>query len=355
MQRTQPDERRAEPLKVAVLYGGDSPEREISLESGRCVAAALAQAGHRVHLFDPARQPIEQIPWQHFDGCFLALHGGAGEDGRVQSQLEQLGIPYTGPGPAACRVAMSKSASKERFYLHGVPTLPYVLLAVGEPLEECQARVASLGYPLVVKPDGQGSSLGVLRVERPEQLAGAVRHAGEYDAFCLVEPFKAAREFTVAVWDDRPLPTIEIVTPRRWFDYDAKYAAPTTQYLLDPPLPADAARRITDVALAAAAALGTTGMVRVDLLMAEDGRPVVLEVNTTPGMTSHSLVPMAARHAGLDMPELCDQLFRQALAAAGTRKRRDENATSRVNSAQALNLSRMYEPSTSGSVRPLSF
>lgn len=341
MQRTQPAARRAEPLKVAVLYGGDSPEREISLESGRCVAAALAEAGHRVHLFDPAKEPIEQIPWGGFDGCFLALHGGAGEDGRVQCQLEQLGVPYTGPGPAACRVAMSKSASKERFFFAGVPTLPYVLLAVGEQLDECLARVDHLGYPLVVKPDGQGSSLGVLRVDRPEQLAGAVRHAGEYDAFCLVEPFLAAREFTVAVWDDRPLPTIEIVTPRRWFDYDAKYAAPTTQYLVDPPLPPQTSQQITETALAAARALGTTGMVRVDLLMADDGQLVVLEVNTTPGMTSHSLVPMAARHAGLDMPELCDQLLRQALGTVRSRRRGSVRHRSRVTAAPALSASQM--------------
>ena len=339
MQRTLPAARRAEPLKVAVLYGGDSPEREISLESGRCVADALATAGHRVSLMDPAEKPIEKIAWQRFDGCFLALHGGAGEDGRVQSQLEQLGVPYTGPGPAACRVAMSKSASKERFYQAAVPTLPYVLLAVGEPLEECLARVAPLGYPLVVKPDGQGSSLGVLRVDRPEQLAGAVRHAGEYDPFCLVEPFVAGREFTVAVWDEQPLPTIEIVTPRRWFDYDAKYAAPTTQYRLDPPLPEQAARQITEAALAAAQALGTTGMVRVDLLLPENGQPVVLEVNTTPGMTSHSLVPMAARHAGLDMPELCDLLIRQALTTAALDK-----AAARPVAKSALNLSHECKP-----------
>ena len=344
MQRTLPAARQAEPLKVAVLYGGDSPEREISLESGRCVAAALAQAGHRVSLVDPAAEPIEEIPWQRFDGCFLALHGGAGEDGRVQSQLEQLGVPYTGPGPAACRVAMSKSASKERFFQAGVPTLPYVLLAVGEPLEDCLARVAPLGYPQVVKPDGQGSSLGVLRVERPEQLAGAVRHAGEYDPFCLVEPFTAAREFTVAVWDNRPLPTIEIVTPRRWFDYDAKYAAPTTQYRLDPSLPEQAARQITETALAAARALGTAGMVRVDLLMPEGGEPVVLEVNTTPGMTSHSLVPMAARHAGLDMPELCDLLIRQAIATAVTRQATSQSEGSRDVISPVLNLPHVCKP-----------
>ncbi len=316
MTKTISADARAEPLNVAVLYGGDSPEREVSLESGRCVAEALALAGHRVDLIDPVASPLDSICWPRYDGCFLALHGGAGEDGRVQSQLEALGVAYTGSGPAACRLAMSKSASKERFFQAGVPTLPYVVLAVGEPIEDCRARVAPLGFPLVVKPDGQGSSLGVLRVDGPEQLAGAVRHAGEYDPFCIVEPFLAAREFTVAVWDGRPLPLIEIVTPRRWFDYDAKYSASTTQYRIEPPLPGETRQRLTLATLAAAAALQTRGMVRVDLLLSARGEVAVLEVNTTPGMTSHSLVPMAARHAGLDMPSLCNLLIRQAVADA---------------------------------------
>ncbi len=301
-------------LRVAVLYGGDSAEREVSLESGQCVAAALRQAGHAVRLWDPTVHPWEQLRAGRFHACFIALHGGAGEDGRVQARLEQLGIPYTGSGPAASRLAMSKSASKERFAQSGVPTLPYVLLHVAEPLAESLPRTAHLGLPLVVKPDAQGSSLGVLRVDRPDQLSGALRHAGEYDPFCLVEPFLTARELTVAVWNDHALPAIEIETPRRWFDYSAKYADGGARYHVAPSLPGQIQQQLETTALAAAAALGTRGMVRVDLLLDADQRAWVLEVNTVPGMTSHSLVPMAAARAGLDMPRLCDQLVRETLS-----------------------------------------
>ncbi len=306
-------------LRVMVLYGGDSAEREVSLESGTCVAVALRDVGHEVELWDPASEDWSQFPADHIDACFVALHGGAGEDGRIQTRLEALGVAYTGSQPAASRLAMCKSASKERFHQAGVPTLPYVLLHVAEPVEDWLPRASRLGLPAVVKPDSQGSSLGVLRVDRAEQLPGAVRHAGEYDPFILVEPFVPSREFTVAVWDDRILPAIEIVTPRRWFDYSAKYAEASTKYHVAPQLPSATESQIYAAARAAAAAIGTQGLARVDLLLDQHQRVWVLEVNTVPGMTSHSLAPMAAAHLGLPMPQFCDQLVREAIARSRRR------------------------------------
>ncbi len=304
-------------LRVVVLAGGNSAEREVSLRSGAAVAEALEATGHRVTAIDPAQTPLTEIDWQAHDVCFIALHGGAGEDGRVQQDLENLGVPYTGSGPAACRLAMSKSASKDRFSACGVPSPRHLTFDAGDSLAEVAARVAPLGYPLIVKPDGQGSSIGIAVAETPDDLPRCVAEARVHEDVCLAETFVRGREFTVAVLDDRPLPMIEIVTPERVFSYDAKYHSSLTEYRFDFELPKTRRVEMLHAAVAAAVALDTRGLVRVDLLLGHDGQAWVLEVNTIPGMTARSLAPQSASRAGLDMPELCDLLVRQCLITAG--------------------------------------
>ncbi len=304
-----------ERLRVCVLAGGDSAEREISLASGRHVATALRQADHRVRLIDPSAIALPDVSWTRHDACLIALHGGAGEDGRVQAELERLGVTYTGSGPASCRTAMSKSASKERFAQAGVPTPAYVLGHTSDPIEQFALRVAPLGYPLVVKPDGQGSSLGVSIVRRAEELAAATFQSQRFDPFVVAERFVPGREFTVGLIDHEPLPAIEIVHDREFFDYDAKYESARTKYRLTADLQSRLEVRITDVAVAAADALGMRGASRVDLRLDDQGRPWVLEVNAVPGLTEHSLLPMAAAAAGMSMDALCERMLRSALGA----------------------------------------
>ncbi|MEX2114483.1 MAG: D-alanine--D-alanine ligase [Pirellulales bacterium] len=303
-------------LRVAVLAGGDSAEREISLRSGGAVAQALSAAGHETTAIDPAGRDLADIDWSPFDACFLALHGGAGEDGRVQQQLEQLGVPYTGSGPEACRLAMSKAASKRRFVECGVPTLPWVSIDAHDALVDACECVAPLGYPLVLKPDAQGSSLGVAVVESSASLLDAVDTAGAYDGMVLAEPQVVGREFTIAVLGERTLPILEIVSPERVFSYDAKYVSSQTQYCFDFELATSLRARLLIAAAGAARALGTRGLVRVDLLLGPDERAWVLEVNTTPGMTARSLAPLAAERAGLPMIALCEELLRQSRTMA---------------------------------------
>ncbi len=302
------------PLRVAVLAGGDSPERDVSLVSGAAVCEALQNAGHEVQVFDPAQIPVEQIPWFTFDACFLALHGGAGEDGRVQQQLENLGVDFTGSRAAACRAAMNKSVSKERFFFERIPTAEYCLLHASESPDVCAAKAASLGYPLVVKPNSQGSSLGVTIVRRAEELADALTLARNLDPFTLVETFVDGRELTVAVLDRRPLPALEIVTTRGFFDYEAKYSAHDTREEYPSDMAPKVVAHVEQLAVRAAQALGTRGLVRVDLILDSAGIPWVLEVNTTPGMTGQSLAPKAARLAGFDMSALCQWIVQNALA-----------------------------------------
>lgn len=304
-------------LRVAVLAGGDSPERAVSLRSGRSVAAALASCGHDASLVDPAECALDEVPWSDVDACFVALHGGAGEDGRVQRELEHLGVPYTGSGVEACRLAMSKTASKERFDAHGVPTPPYELFAEHETHAEIAPRAARLGYPLVVKPDAGGSSIGVAIAHTRGQLPQALAVARTHGGVSLVESLVRGREFTVAVLDDVALPTIEIVTPEPVFSYDAKYHSSATKYRFDV-RPLDAlGDEIQRTAVEAARALDTSGLVRVDIMLSHDECVWVLEVNAIPGMTARSLAPLAAARAGIDMPALCEILVRRCLAATG--------------------------------------
>jgi D-alanine-D-alanine ligase len=308
-------------LRVALLSGGDSAEREISLASGAQAAHALASIGHHVARFDPAQIALSDIDWRRYDVCFIALHGGAGEDGSVQRELERLGVGYTGSNPAASQLAMSKSAAKRRFEHCCVPTPPAITFSTTEFFDRVAARAAPLGYPLVVKPDGQGSSLGVGFAENAQELAARAIDASRYDSRLLIEPWIDGQEFTVAVLGRQALPLLEIATPRGWFDYQAKYESDATEYRFETGLPQATVARLKLISVAAVAALETSGLVRVDLMLGRDGRPWVLELNTVPGLTSHSLAPKAAARAGLSFPALCDWMLRDALGEPLSAKR----------------------------------
>jgi D-alanine-D-alanine ligase len=303
-------------LRVAVLAGGDSSEREVSLASGRQVMASLAQRGHDVEWFDPALRDLASIPWDRFDVGFIALHGGSGEDGRVQAQLESWGVPFTGSGSVAASLAMSKSSAKERMLASAVPTLPYVSFVVDEPRGFVADRVAGLGYPVVVKPDSQGSSLGVGFAADAGELDVCIDAARCFGTLMLAEPWIDGREFTVAVLGREALPILEIATPRGLFDYEAKYRCTATEYRFETGLSPEIAERLRNIATASAEALGAAGLARVDLMLSRVGDPWVLEVNTVPGMTDHSLAPMAAEHAGMNFADLCDWMLHDALTRA---------------------------------------
>jgi len=301
--------------RIIVLAGGDSRERDISLVSGGCVVEALRSHEHECRLVDPMRSPLDKVDWKQVDVCFIALHGGAGEDGSIQEQLRQLDVTYTGSDPTASRLAMSKSASKERFTQLGVPTLPYVLFHDSESLSDIAPRLGSLGYPIVIKPDGQGSSLGVTMADHPGRLKHALVQASLFEPFLIAEPWVRGREFTVAVLGRRPLPAIEIVPSGDLFDFQAKYESDTTTLRPEEEIPDALCYRLAEAAHDAVSSLGTKGLVRVDMIVDEFDCLWVLEVNTVPGLTRHSLAPVAARQAGMDFAMLCEWMVASAIAA----------------------------------------
>jgi len=302
---------RKESLRIAVLAGGISAEREISLASGICVAAALEAAGHQPLAVDPAEVALLEVDWSRFDACFIALHGGEGEDGRVQAVLESLGVAYTGSGPYASRLAMSKSATKERLLVCGVPTPAFCPLDSRQPIGQLLADAQKFGFPLVVKPDAQGSSLGVERVDDVDGFALAVAHSQFYDRALLAEVFIDGRELTISVLDREPLPIMEVDAGTELFSFERKYRRPVA-CSFETGLSASQSRALQQLAVETAAALDTRGLVRIDMRLDHDGRPWVLELNTIPGMTENSLAPRACAKAGLPMPELCDRLIRAA-------------------------------------------
>lgn len=295
------------PWRIALLAGGDSDERAISLKSGAAVQAALASRGHIVVPIDPADVDLDSLDWQQFDVAFLALHGRFGEDGQVQSILEQHGVPYTGSDANASRLAFSKSAAKERLAQFGVPTPPYVLIHYADDADRIHRLVSQIGYPLVVKPDSQGSSLGVTIVRCEEELSAALQHCFQYDSFGIVEQFIAGTEWTVGLLDDLVLPPILIATSREFYDYHAKYEDDATEYRFETTAPRALLTQLEDVAIDACRAVQTRGLTRVDLRVDEQGLPWVLEINTIPGLTDHSLVPKAAARQGIEFAEFCER------------------------------------------------
>ena len=300
--------------KVGVLYGGRSAEREVSIMSGTGVLQALKSRGIDAHGFDPAERSLAELAAEKFDCVFIALHGRYGEDGSLQGALEQLGIPYTGSGVMASSVGMDKITTKIIWLSKNIPTPKYATVAPGDDLDKV---VADLGLPLIVKPPLEGSTIGITKVEKAEEFEAAVALAAGFDEVILAEEFVTGREFTVAVLgtgkDARALPIVEIVAPQGNYDYQNKYFTDDVQYLCPAPLDAALTEEIQKHAVDAYRALGCEGWARIDVLVREsDMRPFLLEVNTSPGMTGHSLVPMAARAVGISYEELCVEILRSA-------------------------------------------
>ena len=304
------------PLRVSVLAGGDSDERTISLQSGAAVQQALTARGHQALHLDPSVVDLAGVDWSQFDVAFLALHGQFGEDGQVQQILDEAGIPYTGSSAAASRLAFSKSAAKERFLQFGVPTPAYSLLHYTDDASRIHCVTDEIGYPLVVKPDCQGSSLGISIVKSVDELARAIKLCFQFDSFAVIESAVIGTEWTVGMLDELVLPPIRIVTHREFFDWHAKYEDDSTRYEFDVGVPHAVIASIEEAACGACRSLGTRGLMRVDLRLDETLHPWVLEVNTIPGFTSHSLVPKAAARMGIEFGDLCERAIRACLPAS---------------------------------------
>jgi D-alanine-D-alanine ligase len=306
--------------KVGVLFGGRSAEREVSIMSGSGVLQALRSKGIDAHGFDPAERSLAELAAEKFDRVFIALHGRYGEDGSLQGALEQLGIPYTGSGVMASSVGMDKITTKIVWLAHGVPTPKYAVIDTDTDLD---AVVADLGLPLIVKPPLEGSTIGITKVTRAEDFKAAVDLAHRYDKLVLAEQFISGREFSVPLLGTGPsaraLPIIEIVAPEGNYDYQNKYFTDDTKYHCPAPLDAATTEAIQRHVEKAYRALGCEGWSRIDVLLREtDNRPFLLEVNTSPGMTTHSLVPMAARAEGTSYEDLCVEILRSASLKIGT-------------------------------------
>ncbi len=304
--------------KVAVLMGGSSAEREVSLMSGKGVLAALQSKGVDAHAFDPSQQDLGELRKQGFARCFIALHGRHGEDGTVQGALELLGIPYTGPGVMASSIAMDKIMTKRIWRFEGLST-PEWRMAASE--QDTRDALAALGAPMIVKPAREGSTIGLSKISSPEECAQAYALASRYDPEVLCEQFIEGMETTCAVLGQgrsaQALPVIKIVAPEGNYDYQNKYFTDTTQYFCPSELPDEMEAAIRDLAEKAFRTLGCRGWSRADVIVrASDQQLFLLEINTSPGMTSHSLVPMAARATGMSYEDLCLHLLANASSDA---------------------------------------
>src|SRR4051812_23058646 len=295
--------------KVAVVLGGKSAEREVSLKSGGMVLAALRKKGVDAHPFDPRQRGFEDLAKEKFRRVFIALHGPFGEDGTVQGILEWLGIPYTGSGVLASALAMDKVRTKRIWAAEGLPTPPYAIL---DAHSNFLIEARKLGTPLMVKPASEGSSIGMSKVRAAAKLKDAYELAAKYDKSVIAEKFVEGTELTVAILGERALPIIKLETPRDFYDYDAKYVSDDTSYLIPSGLSDKKEKEVQALCLQAFQSLGCSGWGRVDLMLNRTGRPYLLEVNTSPGMTDHSLVPMAARAIGLSYEDLCVKILEGA-------------------------------------------
>jgi D-alanine-D-alanine ligase len=296
--------------RVAVLMGGRAAEREVSLISGGAVLAGLERSGIDVHGIDVTGPGcLRELADGAYDRVFIVLHGRGGEDGVIQGALETLGVSYTGSGVMGSAIAMDKFRTKLVWQGMGLPTPGFVVLRNDADL----AAAEELGFPLMVKPAREGSSIGMTRVDSLDDLQEAWTEARKYDDGVLAERWITGSEYTVTILGDEALPVIRLETPREFYDYDAKYLAEDTQYLIPCGLDSEREAAIQALALQAFGAVGASGWGRVDLMMDEEGRPWLIEVNTVPGMTSHSLVPMAARARGIDFDELLWRILVQTL------------------------------------------
>jgi D-alanine-D-alanine ligase len=299
--------------RVAVLFGGTSTEREISLLSGNACLQALLKRGVDAHPFDPRDKPLNELVTRNFERVFIALHGPGGEDGTLQGALEFLGMPYTGSGVMGSAIGMDKLRTKRLAQAVGIPTTDYMVLRSPADLETCLER---LGLPLIVKPATQGSSVGMTKVEKAEQLLGAFQAAALLEPNVFAEPWITGGEYTVAVLQGRALPSIRIETPATFYDYQAKYFRNDTKYFCPSGLSNEAEKHLANLALATFAAVGAEGWGRADFMMDKTGRPYLLEINTVPGMTDHSLVPMAARALDINFEQLVWQVLETSFGRA---------------------------------------
>ena len=300
--------------KVGVLFGGRSAEREVSIMSGTGVLSALKKCGIDAHPFDPAERSLAELAAEKFDRVFIALHGRFGEDGSLQGALEQLGIPYTGSGVMASSIAMDKIFTKKIWNNHQLTTPKYVVLDSDTVLDDVPKN---LGLPLIVKPPHEGSTIGITKVNQPSEMQAAYQLAAKFDEEVLAEEFISGREFTVAVLGKGhsayALPLIEIVAPDGNYDYQNKYFSDDTKYLCPAPVSAALTEEIKTLCVAAYRSINCEGWARIDVLVREiDQKPFLIEINTSPGMTGHSLVPMAAKAVGMSYEEICIEILKLA-------------------------------------------
>lgn len=295
--------------KVGVLLGGKSAEREVSLKSGGAVLAALLRQGVDAHGFDPAEHTLAELEQAGFERVMISLHGRGGEDGSMQGALALMGIPYTGSGIQASALGMDKWRTKLVWQAAGLPVPDYALLTADSDFAAVEKR---LGLPLFVKPANEGSSVGITKVKQAGDLRAAYIDAAKHDPLVLAERFMSGGEFTCAILGDTALPVVKIEPATEFYDYEAKYFRDDTKYLCPCGLPAEQERAMQDLAKQAFAVLGCRGWGRVDILLDAEGTPYLLEINTSPGMTDHSLVPMAARAAGIGFDELCLRILELA-------------------------------------------
>ena len=296
--------------KVAVMMGGSSAEREISLESGMAVYAALNRAGIDAHILDVQRDVLKKVYEGNFDRVFIALHGRGGEDGQMQGALEILQVPYTGSGVLGSALAMDKSRTKNIWQSQGLPTPSFIEL---DKNSNWQAIVEQLGLPLMVKPVHEGSSFGASKVMKPDELQQAWKAANHFDNRVMAECWVTGSEYTVPILNEQALPIIRLVTPRVFYDYEAKYVSDSTRYICPCGLDNNQEKILGDLALTAFRVLGASGWGRIDLMMDEYDQPWLIEANTIPGMTSHSLVPMAAKQAGMNFDELTIEILNTSM------------------------------------------
>ena len=305
---------KAEFGKVGVLFGGRSAEREISLMSGSGVLKALQDQGIDAHAFDPAQRSLADLAAEKFDRVFIALHGRYGEDGTLQGALEQMGIPYTGPGVLASAIAMDKAMTKRVWLYSGLSTPKFEMLHAGS---DWKAVAAKLGLPLIVKPAHEGSTLGLTKVKSADELPAAYALAAKFDKAVMAEEFISGMELTCPVLGAgdaaRALPVVRIVAPDANYDYQNKYFSDETQYLCPSQIPEALEKQVQQLVLDSYRTIGCRGWARADVMVREsDQQPFLLEINTSPGMTGHSLVPMAAAASGMPYEQLCVEILRMA-------------------------------------------
>ena len=296
--------------KVAVLMGGQSAEREVSLKSGAAVFNALLAKKVNAHEIDVGHNVLSVLASGGFDRVFIALHGRGGEDGTIQGALEILELPYTGSGVMASALAMDKLRTKYAWMGQGLPTPGYCTLTSDTDFD---AVVKQYGLPLMIKPAHEGSSIGMAKVTKAEQLKGAYENAAKYDSEVFAEQWITGKEYTVAVLDGEALPVIRLETPNEFYDYDAKYVSDTTGYHIPSGLDETAEKELQALALKAFEGIGAEGWGRVDILCDENGKAYLIELNTVPGLTDHSLVPMAAKAAGIGFEDLMVRILQTTL------------------------------------------